>query len=333
MIIPRRNISQVLHGQSTNGDACCKRQLPSYWNRTSHKQASQCKPSFVHAFTASSFLDFPRATQEEGKCHELSEMKVYPLLGILWITTGSLLHSVCRYCLLIWQGSRVVQDLTPPAPSPASLVALWLPLQSQHLGTAALLAQSVRALQRKLKESSPMIFGNSILPIQIWKVVLSSAHKLHPGLLSCGALEQEGFSQLKTTAFGWGLKSLVSKKKVKPAETVQVPDCIKPSDNQSLFLCFKKEVVTTLRGCFLFFLFFHLIAETMFQNHKTSSQCYTLACKWIRSPYHIEHVAGWWIHSRSESVMGCHTFLNKLQISNIRQSRSFVGVRGMTEMQ
>ena len=38
---------------------------------------------------------------------------------------------------------------------------------------------------------------------------------------------------------------------------------------------------------------------------------------WI--PTHVQHVAGWGVHSRPESVVRSHTFLNKLCISNIRQ--------------
>lgn len=105
VIIPRRNISQVLHSQSTNGDGCCKRQLPSYWNRTPQNRLLSRKPSFVHALTASSFPGFPRANQEEDRCHELSEMKG----GHFWVhfeSQQALLHSGCRYCPLIWQGRR-----------------------------------------------------------------------------------------------------------------------------------------------------------------------------------------------------------------------------------
>lgn len=33
------------------------------------------KPSFVHAFTSSSLLGLPHATQQGDKCHETSEMR------------------------------------------------------------------------------------------------------------------------------------------------------------------------------------------------------------------------------------------------------------------
>ena len=64
-------------------------------------------------------------------------------------------------------GGRAAQDLMPPALAPAALVAFWLLLQPQHLGTAAVLAQSVRALQRKLRESSPTLFGNGLCPCRL----------------------------------------------------------------------------------------------------------------------------------------------------------------------
>lgn len=127
-------------------------------------------------------------------------------------------RSCCTCCFLA----------SPAAPAPRNSCSVG----SVHESLA-------KKAERKL---SNVIWQRSLpLQTQVWKVVLRSAHKLHPRLLSCGALERGGFSQHKTTALGWGLKSWVSNEEIKPGKFIHIANCIKPSDNQSLFLCFEKK--------------------------------------------------------------------------------------------
>lgn len=90
-------------------------------------------------------------------------------VSVLWL---DLVYTSAEAYRAPWQTAHwPVSDLDL-----ATLVAVWLSLQPQHLGTAALLfsigsaafmAQPARALQRKLRESSPALSGNSLCPCQL----------------------------------------------------------------------------------------------------------------------------------------------------------------------
>lgn len=87
-----------------------------------------------------------------------------------------------------------------PALDPAALGALWLSLQAQPLGTAALLAQPVRASQRMLRERSGKALQRCLArgcALADWntKAVLRCAQKPTLRLrAACGASQPGGSS-------------------------------------------------------------------------------------------------------------------------------------------
>lgn len=80
-------------------------------------------------------------------------------------------HDRLSFALMTAETGTMVQDLMPSAPTAAALVAFVLASSAaQCLGNTAnssLLAQAVRDLQRKLKQSSSKPFGNVLRPRQL----------------------------------------------------------------------------------------------------------------------------------------------------------------------
>ena len=138
----KKTVSQVLPSQSTKGDGRCKRQLPRYWSWASHK--SEMGFLAINPALCTHLQPPPCWVSHVPP----SRWNTRWLLPGVWVCFESC-HGGCRYCPLTWprirQGGTAAWDLMPPALTPAALVVFWLPLQPQHLRTAALLAQSMRA--------------------------------------------------------------------------------------------------------------------------------------------------------------------------------------------
>lgn len=66
---------------------------------------------------------------------------------------------------------------------------------------------------------------------------------------------------------------------------------------------------------------------------KSAAQFIIISKRSQTPPYHVKHIAGWWIHFGSKHVVSSHTIFNELSIFYVRQGILQISMKESEEIQ